>query len=315
MSCPAQDPLCSLFIRRPDLVPALLAGLGIKIPHHSVVRAAHADPVAAARAPQRADVVLQLDWSPVIGIVVEVMRSIGEEQRRRWPQLLAALRLREQCAVELLVVTADQAVATWAGQPLVLGERQVIPRVLFVPPVINLKRALKDHQLAMLSAVAHAGDPDEGRALQIAQVAQKAILSTLRDEEAGWYLGVIRESFPVSRRDKLVTPIVCPYNREQSRQHFTLGVAKALLDKLVRRHGALAPGVIEHVLTLSLDELARLRHRLATSQSLDEALAEPVASLAGKQGTAAHQIEELARARQTSFCRKRSWSWPWGRTA
>jgi hypothetical protein len=279
-----------------------------------VVRAAQADPVAA-RAPQRADAILQLDWSPVLGIVVEVMRSIGEEQRRRWPQLLAALRLREQCAVELFVVTPDHAVATWAGQPLVLGERQVIPRVLFVPPVINLKRALMDPQLAMLSAVAHANDPDEGRALQIAQVAQKAILSTLSDEEAGWCLGIIRESFPVSRRDKLVTPIVCPYNSEQFRRHFTLGVAKALTDKLVRRHGALPPGVTEHVLTLSLDELSRLRHRLATSQSLDEALAEPAASLAGKLGTAAHLIEELARARQTSLNRKRRWPWPWSRTA
>jgi hypothetical protein len=302
-----------LLIRRPDLVPALLAGLGVRLPPYTIVRAAQPDP-AAAGMPRRADVVLQQQWAPMLGIVVELPQGIDDEDWQRWPRHLASLRRREQCAVELLVVTPDESVATWAGQPFQLGERRVIPHVLHLPPMLSEKRAFRDPTLAMLCAVMHADDPDEGRALALARLAQRAILGALSDEEAGWYLGIIRESVPASRREKLITPIVCPYDREPSRQHFTLGVASALLDKLVRRHGAPPPGVTEHVLTMSLEELSRLRHRLATSQSLEEALAVPPAGLADRQGTAAQLVEELARAREPRIGRWR-WCWPWSRTA
>jgi hypothetical protein len=250
-----------------------------------------------------------------LGIVVEFPRRVWDQDRQHWADHLVSLRRREQCAVELLLVTRDQSVAIWAGQPIQLGERSVIPRVLQVPAILNEKRAFKDHELAMLSAVAYSDDPDESRALSIAQLAQKAILNALPDEEAGWYLGIIRESLPQERRDRLITPIVCPYDRQRSQEHFILGVANALLNKLVQRHGAPPPGVTEHVLTLSLDELARLKHRLSTSQSLDEALATPAADLAGKQGTAAHLIEELALVRRQRACKQRHWCRPWRRTA
>lgn len=309
MSSLVQGPLSHLFHRRPDLAPTLLSGLGVRMPRHSVVRTVPADPTSAASC--RADVVLQLQWVPVLGIVVELPRSI-QEDRSHWSKHLASLRQREQCVVELLVVTRDQAVTTWAHQPLLVNERKLLPRVLHVPPVLNEKRALRDHQQAMLSAVAHADDPDESRALRIAHLAQKSILKAVSEEEAGWYLGLIRECFPASRREKLITPIICPYDRERSKLHFTLGVANALLGALVRRHGALPPGVTEHVLTLSLDELAALRHRLPMTQTLDEALAVPAASLGHKQGTAAHLIEELARAHRQPCERRRGWRWVWG---
>jgi hypothetical protein len=308
------DPLLQLFVRRPDLAPALLERLGFKLPRHTVVRAAQPDSDAPWSAPTGVHVVLQLKWAPVLGIVTDVPRSISDELRSRWALQLQGLQQREQCAVELLLVTPRQDVSLWAGQPLQLPGRLLTPHVVYVPPILSDGGARPDPMLALLCALAHAQDPNESRAVRMAQLAQQAIFNALPDDEAAWYVELIRESLPESRREQLIAPIPCPFEHESSCEYFALGVAGALLDRLEQRHGPLPPGVTEHILTRTLEQLAHLRYQLATSQSLEEALGVPPETLAVKHGAAAHLIEELARARHDGWKTRRRW-WPWSRSA
>ena len=82
----------------------------------------------------RADaVVLLIDGKPVLGVIVEAQLSRDERKRFSWPAYMTVLRARHECPVELLVVTPDRAVATWAAAPITLdlvGDCVVRPRVL-----------------------------------------------------------------------------------------------------------------------------------------------------------------------------------------
>ena len=70
----------------------------------------------------RADlVILLLHGSPVLGIVLELQLSNDEDKRYVWPVYVVNLRARIRCPVCLLVITAEENVARWAGKVIELG--------------------------------------------------------------------------------------------------------------------------------------------------------------------------------------------------
>ncbi|HET8696266.1 MAG TPA: hypothetical protein VFO94_02195 [Gammaproteobacteria bacterium] len=81
--------------------------------------------------------------------------------------------------MSLFVVTAHEATARWAAQPIELGHGVFQPLVLSpsgVPEVFDETLAQADPELAVLSAMAHGGDADPSKAARIALAAHGATL-------------------------------------------------------------------------------------------------------------------------------------------
>ncbi|MBI5482545.1 MAG: hypothetical protein HY906_27060 [Deltaproteobacteria bacterium] len=118
------------FLRdHPRLVPALACRvLGRKYRGRAAVRDAE---FSQAVPPQRsADLVLELGpHAPWRGIIVEVQLGCSARKRLGWPLYAAALRARLGGPVLLVVVAPNARVASWARQPISLGQ----PDSSFVP--------------------------------------------------------------------------------------------------------------------------------------------------------------------------------------
>jgi hypothetical protein len=176
------EALLLLFHNRPALAPELLReALQVQLPDYTDVRIDSADLTDIQPAEYRADlVVLLLRDTPVLGIVLEVQLSSDEDKRYVWPVYVANLRARIRCPVCLLVIAGDEAVARWAGKAVELGGgNRFVPWVLGpsgVPEITDKERAIEDPELAVLSAMAHAQDPNTDKSARIALLAQMVSL-------------------------------------------------------------------------------------------------------------------------------------------
>jgi hypothetical protein len=153
----------------PSVVPALLReALGIIVPPFSVAEVSDGDLTQALPVERRADLVVHLKPAPpatrpVLGIIVEVQLARDDDKRRSWPLYAASLHARLACQTCLVVLTADEAVARWAGTPiatvqlgspftpLVIGPREV--------PRFTRETATAAPWMALLAALVHAKDP------------------------------------------------------------------------------------------------------------------------------------------------------------
>jgi hypothetical protein len=55
---------------------------------------------------------------PTRGIIVEIQQSKDKDKRRQWPRYAAAMWLRHDCPVDLLVICPDEATAAWYATPI-----------------------------------------------------------------------------------------------------------------------------------------------------------------------------------------------------
>lgn len=119
----------------PSLAPQLLQQrLHLKLPPYSEVRLEEADFTQLVPAQYRADlVVLLVEGSPVFGIIVEVQLSRDEDKRFTWPLYTLALRARLRCPTCVLVIAPEDNIATWAREPIDIGQ----PQSVFVPLVLG----------------------------------------------------------------------------------------------------------------------------------------------------------------------------------
>jgi len=128
--------LLLLFRNRPTLAPELLRdALGVGLPAFTDARIESAELTEVAPTEYRADlVVLLLHDRPVFAIVVETQLSRDDDKHWTWPVYLTALRARQRCPVALLVITADDAVATWASASIPTGHPDFVLRPLVMGP-------------------------------------------------------------------------------------------------------------------------------------------------------------------------------------
>jgi hypothetical protein len=293
------EALVLLFRNRPSLAPELLRdSLHMEIPDYTEVRIDSADLTNIQPAEYRADmVVLLLRGSPVLGIVLEVQLSKHEDKRYAWPVYVANLRARIRCPVCLLVITANEKVARWAGKPIDLGGgNSFVPWVLRlsrVPEITDEERAREDPELAVLSAMAHGRDPDPDKSARIALLAQMVSLG-LDAERSRLYCDLVLHSLTEAARRalKAMDASKYEYQSEFARRYYgqgkadgvaegkaagvaegrTAGVAEIVLKQLATRFGALAPAVATRVQSASVADLERIAQRVLTAQTLDEAL-------------------------------------------
>lgn len=281
------EALLLLFRNRPTLAPELLRdALHVELPSYTEARIDSADLTDIQPAEYRADlVVLLLDGTPVLGIVVEVQLSPDERKRLVWPVYVANLRARLKCPVCLLVVSADEAVARWAGKPIEMGAgNRFVPLVLGpsgVPEITDEAQAQADPELAVLSAMAHGQDADTAKSVQIALAAQMASFA-LDDDRSRLYFDLVISSLSEAARRALQTmdPAKYEYQSDFARRYVAQGIAQgraegraALVVRLLGlRFGPLSHEARARIEAASIAELDGIGERLLTAQTLKEAL-------------------------------------------
>ena len=273
------EALLLLFRNRPALAPELLRdALHMALPDYTDVRIDSADLTDIQPAEYRADmVILLLHGSPVLGIVLEMQLSNDEDKRYVWPVYVVNLRARIRCPVCLLVITAEENVARWASKPIELGAGNCfVPRVLSlsgVPEITDEERAKEDPELAVLSAMAHARDPDPAKSARIALVAQMVSLG-LDVERSRLYCDLVLHSLPEAARRALLAMDASKYEyqSEFARRYYGQGKADIVLKLLATRFGALPPAVATHVQSANAADLDQIAQRLLTAHTLEEAV-------------------------------------------
>jgi hypothetical protein len=304
MASPLHEALRLLFGNRPTLAPELLReALHVTLPHYTEVRIDSADLTNLRPAEYRADHVILLlaDGAPVLGIVLEVQLGYDEDKRYAWPSYVSNLRGRIRCPVCLLVITAEEGVARWAGKSIELGGGNCFtPCVLSpanIPEITDEEQAKDDPELAVLSAMAHAKDPDTSKSARIALGAQIASVG-LDAERSMLYCDLILNSLPEAARRALQAMSASNYEfqSEFARRYYGQGKAEGkaegraegkaegkaegnaegrleiVLRLLGARYGVLSAAVVSRVRNATATDLERIAERVLTAQTVDEAL-------------------------------------------
>jgi hypothetical protein len=273
------EALLLLFRNRPALAPELLReALHVPLPDYTEVRIDSADLTDIQPAEYRADlVILLLHGSPVLGIILEMQLSNDGDKRYVWPVYVTNLRARIRCPVCLLVITAEENVARWAGKAIELGGgNRFVPWVLSlsgVPEITDEERAREDPELAVLSAMAHARDPDTTKSARIALLAQMVSLG-LDAERSTLYCDLVLHSLPEAARRALqaMDASKYEYQSEFARRYFAQGRVEIVLKQLATRYGALSAAIAARVREASAADLDGIAERVLTARTLDEAL-------------------------------------------
>jgi hypothetical protein len=276
-----------LFRNQPSLAGELMRrALGVEVPAYQEARVISADLTELQPAEYRADLVVQLmNDTPVLGIIVEVQLSTDERKRFVWPAYVANLRARLECPVCLLVVTADDAVARWAAQPVELGGHHwFAPYVLgpsAVPEITDEAEARLNPELAVLSAMAHGKAVDVERAAQVANAAQAATAG-LDADRSKLYFDLIMNSLSEAARQALKAMDLQKYEYQSdfARHYVAQGVAQGevrgcaslILRQLSIRFGSLDEEVRARIASSSVGELETIGERLLTARSLRDVL-------------------------------------------
>ena len=277
------EALLTIFRNRPELAPELLSGvLGVELPAYTEVRIDSAELSDVLPAEYRADlVVLLVDGKPVLGIVVEVQLSRDPRKRFTWPVYATGLRARLQCDACVLVVTAEDAVAAWAAEPIAIGGGSVFTPLVIgprgVPVIRTLEQAHGAPELVVLSAMAH-GRGDVDIAVQIALTVAGATAGLDPDRRALYSDLVMAALSEAARKALQMLPSGYefqyePYRRLQLQEQASKAKSKTedVLDVLDARGIAATDAQRERILACAdLDTLRTWVRRAATVTSADE---------------------------------------------
>ena len=285
------EALVLLFRNEPTLAAELMrSALHVKVPRYAEAQVVSADLTDIQPAEYRADLAIQLvNRGSVLGIILEVQLAEDERKRFAWPAYVANLRARLKCPVCLLVVTADDAVARWAAQPIEMGGRfRFAPYVLgpsVVPEVTEESLACANPELAVLSAMAHGRDANTDRAVRIAMAAQRAS-AALDADRSKLYCDLILSSLSEAAQQALADMDARTYEyqsdfarryvaegREEGRAEGELrGRADLLARLLTVRFGPLSAEAHSRIAGASIAELDAMGERLLIARTLQEAL-------------------------------------------
>jgi hypothetical protein len=197
--------LVEMFRVRPALAAELLSGpLGVAVPAFDRVLLSSAELNAVAPTEYRADAVVTLaaGETPVLAVVVEAQLRRDKQKRRAWPAYVATLHARLGCPVLLLVVCPDPTEAAWCRERIVVGGPGFVltPVVLGpaqVPVLADAEAARGSPELAVLSALAHGGGPEQVGVLK----ALLAALDVVDHDRADLYADVVLEALPAAARE------------------------------------------------------------------------------------------------------------------
>jgi hypothetical protein len=144
---------------------------------------------------------------------------------------------------------------------------------------------MEDPELAVLSAMGHARDPDTAKSARIAMLAQMAAAG-LDANRSMLYCDLILRSLPEAARRALRAMDIDNYEfksdfaRKYIRKGMKLGKAEGkaegrmeiILKQLAKRYGALSEAIEARVRSVGSAELDEVAERLLTAGTVEEAL-------------------------------------------
>jgi hypothetical protein len=263
---PLHEILIEMFRHRPRFAAELLAGpFGLDLPAFEHARVEAGDFTDLSPAEYRADavVVLVAGTAPVLAVVVEAQLHRDLDKRWSWPVYLTTLRARLRCPAALLVVCVDAAVGSWCAAPIELGHpgARVAPLVLGperVPVLTDPEEAGRAPELAVLSAMAHGGDPGRVKVLD----ALLEALASVDEQQAKLYADVVLATLPVVARhylEELMATGTYEYQSDFARRYVAEGKAEGK-----------ASAVLEVLDARGLDVPEPTRTRIMNCQDLDQ---------------------------------------------
>ncbi|MEV7805748.1 hypothetical protein AB0O28_22645 [Microbispora sp. NPDC088329] len=189
-----------LIRNRPETAVELLrCAKRIELPPFAAARVESADSTQPSPIEFRADSVVVLrdeTGAALMAVIVEVQQGRDAGKRFSWPVYVTTLRSQHKCDTALLVICPDRATARWCERTIHLGPSGTITPLAIDPGCIPLitdpDQARASPELAVLSAVAHPEEAEDGPALE----AMLAGLKTLDQEQRTLYLNYVFSSLP-----------------------------------------------------------------------------------------------------------------------
>ncbi|MEU9325374.1 hypothetical protein AB0D91_16455 [Streptomyces canus] len=166
----AHEGMHRIFQERPEILGSVFEVLGVPLSAKATVDAVTTDVTETRPLERRVDTVLRIGPSDgedfLLAIESQSGRVAGKEAS--WAYYVAYLQAKFRLPVLLLVVCQDGPTAKWAAGPFDCGTRgwtalRVYPLVAGpdnLPVITDARTAAKNLALAVLSALAHARNPD-----------------------------------------------------------------------------------------------------------------------------------------------------------
>ena len=320
--------LIELFRARPLLAAELLGWAGLlRVGEVREVKVIDSSLTVPTPTELRADGVLWMTGGEDLSAILEVQLRPDPQKRQSWPLYLASQHAKRPAPSVILVVTLDEATASWAAAPIHLGPGSVVTPVVFgpkqIPILLDPKLAQENPEAAVLSALAHAKGPD---AAEVTFLALQAVQCNplLNEDKTVQYTEMLLSALSLSARALLEkrmylksfdpqTEYVKRWVKERE-DYINRGIAKGIaegLPKAVAEETAKAvaaelpkavaaelPKAVaaelarvraEELALVRAEELARIR-----AEKVDKAVAERLARLHAEEA-ARIRAEETAR--------------------
>ncbi|MBK8265351.1 MAG: hypothetical protein IPK80_28980 [Nannocystis sp.] len=227
--------------------------------------------------------------APEGALVIEIQLAPNPLKPTRWPILVAGPFARYRCPVDSLILTIDRDVAAWARRPILVGRlpgaMTITPAVIGpdqIPVITDLDQARENPALAILSALAHAEDPE---AVDVATAAIIAAVEVDSDAAAMYADAIFARLGELARTtlEKLMQTGRYDYQSDFARQYFAAGraegeakgEAKAILQILELQGLAVPEDARQRILTCTdPEQLDTWLRRTLRAQTLAELFAD-----------------------------------------
>ncbi|MEY3211590.1 MAG: hypothetical protein RIT28_2071 [Pseudomonadota bacterium] len=238
--------LIELFRARPLLAAELLGWAGLlRVNEVQEVKVIDSSLTVPTPTELRADGVLWMTGGEDLSAILEVQLRPDPQKRQSWPLYLASQHAKRPAPSVILVVTLDEATASWAAAPIHLGPGSVVTPVVFgpkqIPILLDPKLAQENPEAAVLSALAHAKGPD---AAEVTFLALQAVQSNplLNEDKTVQYTEMLLSALSLSARALLEkrmylksfdpqTEYVKRWVKERE-EYINRGIAKGIAEEL-----------------------------------------------------------------------------------
>ena len=273
--------LVSFFRARPLLAAELLAvaqGLTSLGPVEGVM--IDTDLSEAVPAEYRADAAILLRGAVELALVIEVQLHQDKDKKWSWPAYLTLTRARQRCPAAVLVLTLDPSTARWAAEPISLGPDAVMRPIVMgpaqVPLVTDPAQAQASPELAVLSVIAHGGEPE---VVEVGRVAIDAI-ANVDESRKRLYTDLIFEKVAPEFSRILKEYVMenweprSEFLRELNAEAESRVMRSNVEAVLCHRFGVLSPEQAARLQSASFDTLQGWFKGALTAPSIDAALQE-----------------------------------------
>jgi hypothetical protein len=279
MPSSVHDALNALFRNRPTLAVELLSEVfDIDLPPDSLVEVIPDDGGVAL--PGEDPFFVE---EPAHGVIVELQHSVSEEDRQGWARRSAALWLRLNRPVLVLVLVPDQRVSEWAAQPVVTSLPGYVLHPLVVgpeqiAPIGDVSEAAGHLELSVLSVLAHGSDET------VVETFLGALSKVEECHGARYYEYAYRLASTDVRHalEEIMSSAAWPVHSPFAREHFSRGraaglsegKARAVLTVLRARGVSITDDALTAITSCAdQEQLDEWAHRAATALTVGELFA------------------------------------------